>query len=1036
MKFFHHLLIAFFLFSANFFAQSDNEDYTLEEIIVTAQKTEKSLQDVPIAVSALSADDLALRQAVRFTDLQLNVPNLSYSETNFGGSSVSIRGIGRLATGISFDQSVTTHINESPWGENTNVATMFDMDRVEVLRGPQGTLFGRGTTAGLVNLVTKRPSVDSGVEGYAGYTAGEYDLQVFEGAVNIPLDDNFAVRAAYTQTERDGFTENLYAPVGGTFDGREHYVGRISLRYDSGKTVVDYMYQEHEEESTRTLRTNYVCTPSANIARGCTLGGEGIGIANPAATYNGILAAVFLESAPLGANTAAYTAFGLNDAPRPANMTLRQTHSDFVPIYDRHSGTHQLAISHDLDNGRVSLNMMNRESSSYTRMDTTLAVEPLLGVKVSDNPLAYVGGLISVDMLDHCVADQCGIKGPTQAERLSGQSGKCVLQTTNRNSFIDGSSNEQLTEYLELKYSSDLDGIFNFIIGINHYGHYEDDSYLTTSSPLTLLGDAQFFVPTTFGNTNEYQLEANGLFGELYFDVQDNLRITLGLRYGEEKKTNDIVTTTYGQARNVGAFAGVPWLLVDGDLYNCFEGIAGAFGQAPDLAVIGQILTGQASNGCGLGEQETVDLYGVSTQVNAASAALAGGIAAAGQITDPQQQALATGTAYATYFMSVKDLVPALYDRSEDYNIPGWESYQKNKLDYTTTAGRLIVDYAFSDDSLLYGSYSRGTKPAGINPPINPRIYEKGLIPANTVEEKVDSFEIGIKSILLGGQMRLNTSLFYNKYTDMQISRILATTTFNFNIDSENYGAEIEMDYVPATAPNLRLDFMFAYIKTKIMDDELTIDPFNIAAEGTKYFDTKNNVYKCIDLFYEGEGCVANTFLADKDLVNAAQAVLASLDAWLPVPGTTQADGHPIYMSRVALSALGIPTSTGVKQSIDGNRLPNTPELTTSLGISYNFEVGNGISVVPNIYYYYQSDMYVNEFNNDLYGKIDAWDEINIGLTVGDAENQWYFRFFSRNALDEDNITWKYNSTDVTGNFQSYFLRDPRVTGIEYRYNF
>ena len=101
---------------------------------------------------------------------------------------------------------------------------------------------------------------------------------------------------------------------------------------------------------------------------------------------------------------------------------------------------------------------------------------------------------------------------------------------------------------------------------------------------------------------------------------------------------------------------------MDGDLYNCFEGIAGAFGQAPDQAVIGQILTGQASNGCGVGEQETVDLYGVSAQVNAASAALAGGIAAAGQIADPQQQALATGTAYATYFMSVKDLVPALYD--------------------------------------------------------------------------------------------------------------------------------------------------------------------------------------------------------------------------------------------------------------------------------------------------------------------------------------------------------------------------------------
>ena len=82
---------------------------------------------------------------------------------------------------------------------------MFDMDRVEVLRGPQGTLFGRGTTAGLVNLVTKRPSVDTGLDGYAGFTIGEYDLKTFEGAINIPLDENFAVRAAYTQTERDGF---------------------------------------------------------------------------------------------------------------------------------------------------------------------------------------------------------------------------------------------------------------------------------------------------------------------------------------------------------------------------------------------------------------------------------------------------------------------------------------------------------------------------------------------------------------------------------------------------------------------------------------------------------------------------------------------------------------------------------------------------------------------------------------------------------------------------------------------------------------
>ena len=79
---------------------------SLEEVIVTAQRTEQSLQDVPIAVTALSSDDLATKQVITFSDLQLNVPGLNYGQTNFGAASINLRGVGRLSTGISFDQSI------------------------------------------------------------------------------------------------------------------------------------------------------------------------------------------------------------------------------------------------------------------------------------------------------------------------------------------------------------------------------------------------------------------------------------------------------------------------------------------------------------------------------------------------------------------------------------------------------------------------------------------------------------------------------------------------------------------------------------------------------------------------------------------------------------------------------------------------------------------------------------------------------------------------------------------------------------------
>ena len=165
----------------------------LEEIIVTAQRSEESLQDVPIAVTALTGDMLQDKGVINPSALQMQAPNVSFSSTNFGGSSFSIRGIGQLVISSSADAGVSIHQNEIPYGTNLNANEFFDVARVEVLRGPQGTLFGRNATGGVVNIVTQMPEYGS-FGGFLDLEAGDYNHSRIKGALNIPMGDNMGLR--------------------------------------------------------------------------------------------------------------------------------------------------------------------------------------------------------------------------------------------------------------------------------------------------------------------------------------------------------------------------------------------------------------------------------------------------------------------------------------------------------------------------------------------------------------------------------------------------------------------------------------------------------------------------------------------------------------------------------------------------------------------------------------------------------------------------------------------------------------------------
>ena len=180
------------------FAQDDSE-FTLEEITVTADKRAENLQKVSMSVSVLQGDEILNTGATTITDILKNVPNVSTSDSGTsGGFSVNIRGLGNdMPTGMG-ESSVSINYDGAydQRGEST-LFGFFDVDRVEVLRGPQGTLYGRNASGGVMNVVSAKPRTDK-VDGYASLEVADYSKRKVEAAVN----PTFAIRRGKQENSR------------------------------------------------------------------------------------------------------------------------------------------------------------------------------------------------------------------------------------------------------------------------------------------------------------------------------------------------------------------------------------------------------------------------------------------------------------------------------------------------------------------------------------------------------------------------------------------------------------------------------------------------------------------------------------------------------------------------------------------------------------------------------------------------------------------------------------------------------------------
>ncbi len=232
----------------------------LEEIVVTASKREESLQDAPMAVSAFTGNQLDRQGVNDAIGLNNVVPNLNIAtEGARDAVFINIRGISQTERRNAADPTTAFYVDGAYVPRMSGInAYFYDVERVEVLRGPQGTLYGRNSTSGVVNVITNKPDTEA-VGGNIDVTLGNYNWAQFRGALNIPFSDTVAARFAFVRNSRDGYRDNAPAEDGDDADDlgvRGHLAWNIGEDTDLLLSA-DY----YQRKGVGTISSTIACPP-------------------------------------------------------------------------------------------------------------------------------------------------------------------------------------------------------------------------------------------------------------------------------------------------------------------------------------------------------------------------------------------------------------------------------------------------------------------------------------------------------------------------------------------------------------------------------------------------------------------------------------------------------------------------------------------------------------------------------------------------------------------------------------------------------
>ena len=219
----------------------EDEARQLDAVLVSAQKTEESLQEIPFSISALSARQVQQFRLWNARELTAIVPNLYSANSGDDRNVTSIRGIATT----SYDQAVATYIDGvNQFGLDTYIPQLFDVDRIEVLRGPQGTLYGRNAMGGVINIITRQPT--NATTGFAEISVGNFSQQRYSAGIRTPLIKNkLFAGAALLYSKRDGFYENEFN--NSAYDRQSSITGNYYLKYIANEQWTFNLNAKHND---------------------------------------------------------------------------------------------------------------------------------------------------------------------------------------------------------------------------------------------------------------------------------------------------------------------------------------------------------------------------------------------------------------------------------------------------------------------------------------------------------------------------------------------------------------------------------------------------------------------------------------------------------------------------------------------------------------------------------------------------------------------------------------------------------------------
>jgi iron complex outermembrane receptor protein len=1000
----------------------------LETVTVTSSKIGGDVQSIPISITALSQEQLTQTQTAGGPDLIKQVPNMTFTKTNFSGYSIQLRGIGTQAISVTTDPAVAVALNDIPFIRNHFFEQEFyDLSQAEVLRGPQGTLYGRNATAGVVNLVTATPTDQ--FEAMASGELGNYHQRRFEGMINLPIvDDRLDLRIAGEWTKRQGYSFNELTDQ--RIDGRDLWSSRVSLGWKPFETVQTTLVWEHFSEDDDRMRTskqlcktapsptevggipvvpepgqNRVIDPNGYLNQGCEM--SSLYSPNAFEVPNGDSLGYYQGVAQLGApiqggDLSSFDPYA--STTQSSNLRVIQTHLN--PIYRAKNDTLELNTDYKIVPSLIftSQTGFNNDflwsTEDYNRFDTTPGAfaycNPSDGAGRCDNTLGLLtpdpnglGRCQPASYLSPCVSLPVGATcKPTSLEDYQcapdGVFCDPQLGCSDRLVAEDLSDEHSWQFSQEFRMASNFSGPFNFSVGGN-YLHYEtEENYYVFINTLTMAAagftagsgapigelpwvpgvsdnanciaggfmDSNPFVPHNpqdtsscmyidpnpitklnneghnyFLSQNPYTLNSYAAFGETYYNVLPDLKLTAGLRWTEDQK----------------------------------------------------------------------------------------------HFTDIPSELLVAGWGYAT-----TGVVNQRWDQFTGRAVANWTP----KLDFT-------------DQTLFYASYSHGYKGGGANPP-GAVLLDNGrggevtdpIHPLTFKPEFVDAFELGTKNTLLDGALTLNGDVFYYNYENYQISEIVDRTSINLNFDTHVRGAELEATYEPV--PGLRFNFAGGWEDARLANGDQAVDLIDRTAGNANWMVVKPFVTQasnCILPIYvvaamleEGSALVAAscgvTYGEQQDPVTGLSYIASPIAGR---PGYTQGAIPADYIGFDPASAPN--NGQGFDKNLSGNYLPNAPPFTVSFGAQYTMPLSTDWAGTLREDLYWQDSSWARVFNDDPYDRLHGYTNLNLTL-IFTNQNGWQVMLYDKNVFNTTAITGTFLNSDDSGLTTNIFLTDPKLIGI------